>query len=257
MIKLFRRNPFLEPPMSLKTIIIGLFAFSMALAAHTPEANGPQDPNAVIAELTKGNERFAAGTSAHPDLGRDRRIETSKNGQKPIAAVLGCADSRVPVEDIFDVGIGTLFVVRVAGNVAEKSQVGSIEYGVGHLGIPLVIVLGHTKCGAVTAAVEGPPDASVPLRSILNNIEPAVAKAKKESGEIDEDALVAKSISENVMQAIDDILRTSAAVRSLVKAGKVKVVGAIYDLETGKVAMLGVHYRQDQLIKKYDEKKVK
>lgn len=230
------------------------FALCCTAAIASPETalNFARDPNSILDELLKGNERFVAGTSTHPDVDRERRIETAKNGQKPIASVLSCSDSRVPVEDIFDVGIGTLFVVRVAGNIAEKSQVGSLEYGAGHLGIPLIIVLGHTKCGAVTAAVENGP-ASIPIKTIINNIGPAVLKTKKENGEIGQEDLIAKSITENVWQTIDDIFKTSGEIRSLVKTNKLKIVGAIYDVETGKVRLLGVHLRQDLLIKKYEQ----
>jgi carbonic anhydrase len=233
-----------------------LFAFccTAAVASHNADLNFARDPNGILDELLKGNERFVAGTSTHPDIDSDRRINTAKNGQKPIASVLSCSDSRVPVEDIFDAGIGTLFIVRVAGNIAEKSQVGSLEYGAGHLGIPLIIVLGHTKCGAVTAAVEN-GQVSVPIKTIINNIEPAVARARKSSGEIAEEDLILKSITENVWQTIEDIFKISGKIRALVKTGKVKIVGAMYDIETGKVRPLGVHLRQDLLIKKYEQNK--
>lgn len=233
------------------------FCFLIANLLFASDPAPARDPNKILDDLLKGNERFITGTAVHPNSDRERRTETAKNGQKPLAAVLACADSRVPVELVFDAGLGDLFVVRVAGNIAEKSQVGSLEYGAAHLGIPLIVVLGHTKCGAVTAAVEGGPDASAPIKSIINNIEPAVAKAKKGNGEFGEEELVAKSITENVWQAIDDILRSSALLRSLVKTNKLKIVGALYDVETGNVHPLGVHFRQDLLIKKYEQKRTK
>lgn len=233
--------------------ILLLFAFCCTASVPSNEAalNFARDPNGILEELMKGNERFVTGTSTHPDIDSDRRLSTAKNGQKPIAAILSCSDSRVPVETIFDVGIGTLFIVRVAGNIAEKSQVGSLEYGAVHLGTPLIIVLGHTKCGAVTAAVEN-AQVSMPIKAIINNIEPAVAKARKESGEIAEQELVLKSITGNVWQTIEDIFKISGEIRSLVKTGKVKIVGGLYDIETGRVRILGVHLRQDLLIKKYE-----
>jgi len=253
-----RKNSLFLRQYLLLTVLFSAMAFASGEPDHSAAfAASPavaRDPNAVLDELLKGNSRFIAGTAVHPDCDLARRIETAKSGQKPVATVLTCADSRVPVELIFDAGIGTLFVVRVAGNVAEKSQVGSLEYGAEHLGIPLIIVMGHTRCGAVTAAVEG-GEASVPVRSILNNIEPAVAKVKKVFGGAADDDLVAKAIVENIWQTIDDIFKTSPAIRSLVKAGRLKVAGALYDIGTGKVEPLGVHHRQDVLIRMYDGKK--
>jgi carbonic anhydrase len=108
----------------------------------------------AIRLLTAGNDRFVAGKPQRPNSDLDRARSTAKNGQAPFAAVLACADSRVPVETVFDRGIGDLFVVRVAGNVADPGTLGSIEYAAEHLGTPVVVVLGHTQCGAVTAAMD-------------------------------------------------------------------------------------------------------
>ena len=197
--------------------------------------------------LKEGNDRYVEGKARHPHQGRERRALTSAQGQHPLATVLTCSDSRVPPEIIFDQGIGDIFVVRVAGNVAATDEIGSIEYAVDHLNTPLVVVMGHTQCGAVSAVLKGaklPPN----IAALTEPIKPAVAQAKADHPGAAKDVLLNAAITDNVWQAIADMLEQSPIIREKVKAGQVKVVGAVYDIDTGKVKWLGPHPDQDSLI---------
>jgi carbonic anhydrase len=201
----------------------------------------------AIRILKEGNARYVEGQARHPHQGRERRALTSAQGQHPLAVILGCSDSRVPPAIIFDQGLGDLFVVRVAGNVAATDEIGSIEYAVDHLNTPLVVVLGHTQCGAVTAVLKGaklPPN----IATLVEPIKPAVAQAKADHPGAAPDVLLTAAITDNVWQAIADMLEQSPILREKVKAGQVKVVGALYDIDTGKVKWLGPHPDQDSLI---------
>jgi len=203
-------------------------------------------PDEALNMLREGNERFVAGTPEHPHVSRERQSLTASQGQKPFAAVLSCSDSRVPVELIFDRGIGDLFVVRVAGNVVGNSELASIEYAVEHLGAPLVAVLGHSQCGAVTAVVkEGLLSGN--LRAIARKILPAVQDAKRDNPDLAEEQLVLACVKSNVWKAVRDALDASEALRHAVKSARVKVVGGVYDLRTGGVEWLGPHAEQDRL----------
>lgn len=198
-------------------------------------------------KLKEGNERFVSGTMLYPNGDRARRFDTAK-GQTPFVTVLGCSDSRVPVEMLFDQGIGDTFVIRVAGNVCDTDEIGSIEYGVDHLGTPLLVVLGHEACGAVTAVVKkAEVHGSIP--PLVENIEPAVEHAAKLHPRLSPDDLVPFAVRANVMQSIEDLLTRSDAVRARAAKHEVKIVGAVYDLETGKVSWLGEHPRMGTLLK--------
>ena len=197
--------------------------------------------------LKEGNERYVEGKARHPHQGRERRALTSAQGQHPLATVLTCSDSRVPPEIIFDQGLGDLFVVRVAGNVAATDEIGSIEYAVDHLNTPLVVVMGHTQCGAVSAVLNNaklPPN----IAALTEPIKPAVAQAKADHPGAAQDVLLAAAIKDNVWQAIADMLEQSPILRDKIKAGQVRVVGAVYDIDTGKVEWLGPHPDQASLI---------
>jgi carbonic anhydrase len=204
-------------------------------------------PEVIVQRLMDGNARFAAGKSSHLHADAARREDTTKNGQRPIATVLSCSDSRAPVEVLFDQGVGDVFVVRVAGNVCNTDEIGSIEYGVDHLGTPIMVVLGHTHCGAVTAiATSAELHGSIP--SLVKNIRSAVAKAQRENPDLHGKDLVPSAIEANVWQSIDDLLKNSSAVRARAKAGQVKVLGAIYDLQCGQVRWLGEHPEMKRLL---------
>lgn len=184
--------------------------------------------------LIDGNVRFNTGNLLNKDLGTERREELTK-GQKPFAIILSCSDSRVPPELIFDQALGDLFVVRVAGNVLDPITLGSVEYAVEHLRSPYLLVLGHEKCGAVTAAVKGgetPGD----IGSIVEKIEPAVSKAKTSGSTGDQ--LIEKSIDLNVDNVIAE-LDKSSIIKEAIESGKLAVEGAKYHLDSGKVQWLG------------------
>jgi len=151
----------------------------------------------ALAMLKEGNDRFAAGKSGYPNTAANRRQETASGGQHPFATVLSCSDSRVPVEYIFDRGIGDLFVIRVAGNVADTDEIATAEYGVDHLGTPVLMVLGHTRCGAVTAVATG-AQVHGKLPQLVDNIVPAVRKAQTERPDLKGDALVNEAITNNI-----------------------------------------------------------
>jgi len=186
----------------------------------------------ALARLKAGNTRFASGDLTLPRQGVERR-EALAAGQRPFAVVLACADSRTPPEVLFDQGLGDLFVVRVAGNVINDEAIGSIEYAVDHLGAQLVVVLGHDRCGAVTAARDTfAAKAKAPghIQSIVNAIRPAVKSTLGENA----DATI-RANERNVTQA----LRSSAPIlKEKVKAGKLTVVPANYDLKSGRVEFL-------------------
>ncbi|HEU6437592.1 MAG TPA: carbonic anhydrase [Nitratidesulfovibrio sp.] len=203
-------------------------------------------PDEALQRLMAGNARFVAEAPARQNL-TAKRLATAQHGQTPYATILSCADSRAPVELIFDEGVGDLFVIRVAGNVAATDEVGTAEYGADHLGVPLLVVMGHTQCGAVTAVVQGAEvHGSIPM--LVAPIVPAVAAAEKSNPKLDRAALVPKAIEANVWQAIDDTMRQSPIIRTRVAEGKLKVVGAIYHLDDGKVEWLGEHPQQARLL---------
>lgn len=185
----------------------------------------------------EGNFRYVDGVVAGPRRDESRRCDTSANGQRPVAAVLSCADSRVPVELIFDQGIGDLFVLRVAGNIADVYSIGSIEYGVEHLGIPLIVVMGHSKCGAVKAAVEE-VKVDGPLGELLTDIAPAAAEVKSRAAGMPSSAMISAAVRANVRLATKNLTSRSKVIDAAVKEGRVKIVGAVYDIHSGAVQWL-------------------
>lgn len=185
-------------------------------------------PDAAVARLIEGNKRFVAGTLSHPAQSVERRTETAK-GQHPFAVVLTCADSRLSPEIIFDQGIGDLFVVRNAGNLLDDHVIGSIEYALEHLHATLVVVLGHSKCGAVSAAVAG-GEAPGRIKSIVKTLEPAVGMAKKKEGDtVDHAVRIAAKLSATELAAAEPI------IAHLTKAGTARVVAARYDIASGQI----------------------
>ncbi len=217
-------------------------------------ADGPSTPDEALRALEQGNERWVAGTSSAPNTNAERRRQTAEAGQKPFVTVLTCADSRLPVERVFDRGVGDVFAIRVAGNIVDKTEAGTIEYGLEHLGTKLLVVMGHSKCGAVKAALSASPEAVAGdehggnIYALLREIVPAVQRAKTQTEGGDENALLANAVKENVWQSVFDLLKTSRPTLEMVRDGKVKVVGAVYDLSSGKVEFLGEHPWQGELI---------
>lgn len=209
------------------TALVAAFAGS-AWAAEAGPALRAEDS---LTRLNAGNKRFVAGTVTHPDQSAGHRTEVA-GGQHPFAIILACADSRLSPEIIFDEGLGDLFVVRNAGNLLDDHVYASIEYAVEHLHVPLIVVLGHTKCGAVTAAVGG---GELPghLSSIAESLASAVAMAKKKPGDAVENAVrINAKLSSAALAGLEPIIGEA------VKAGKVRVVAARYDIATGVVDFL-------------------
>lgn len=202
------------------------------------------DPDQAIQMLKDGNERFRTGAALHPhqDAAQLKLAFTENQGDHAYATVLSCSDSRVPVEILFDAGVMDIFVIRVAGNVIDTDEAGSIEYGLAHVYTPVLVVLGHTQCGAVTAVTHKLNGADLALErnipDLVGKIVPAVKKASADHPDIHGDDLIPYAIEENVWHAIKTLYMVSPITREMVEAGKVKVVGAIYDLETGKVLWL-------------------
>lgn len=181
--------------------------------------------------LKAGNQRYVDRKLSHPHQTAQRMVELAK-GQHPFAIVLGCADSRVPPEIIFDQGLGDLFVIRVAGNIVDDAIAGSIEYAVEELHVPLLVILGHERCGAVTAAVKG---GEVPghISTLINAIKPAVKSVKGLPGD-----LVENSVKANIKIVVSQLKSTQPIVSKLVKSNKLKIIGGRYDLDSGKVDLI-------------------
>lgn len=197
----------------------------------------------ALRRLRDGNLRFASGEGRR-DLVVDE-VERARlvDGQAPFATVLGCSDSRVPTEIVFDQGLGDLFVIRVAGNVVASSQIGSVEFAAGKLGTPLVVVLGHTGCGAVRATLEelrrdaadSDPVPSPHLRSIVERIRPAVQSLLETGLAADPAALERSAVRANVRASANQLRHGSAVLEQLVEDGELLIVGAEYSLESGEV----------------------
>ena len=192
----------------------------------------------ALQRLKEGNRRFSQGTLStdHASLARRAALVAE---QRPFAIVIGCSDSRVPAEIIFDQGLGDLFVIRVAGNIVAPSQIGSVEFAAARFGTPLVVVLGHTQCGAVQATIDEmrrPTNHSSNLRSIVSRIRPSLATLM-EAPVFDDDAeLMRQAVRANVRAAANHLRHGSAILEQLIADGKLMVVGAEYSLETGVVS---------------------
>jgi carbonic anhydrase len=209
----------------------------VAVAAQPTSGNAPNSipPAEALDRLMQGNARYAANTPSNKDYSADRAARVS--AQYPIAAIVGCADSRVAPELAFDQGPGDLFVVRVAGNFVNDDILASLEYGVEILGVPLIMVLGHTQCGAVTATVKALKDGTrLPghLPELVRALKPAVQMAKVGHGE----DLVEQATIENVKLNTNRLIVSRPLIGPYVKSGRVKIVGGVYDLATGKVTLL-------------------
>jgi carbonic anhydrase len=196
-------------------------------------------PNEKLVEfLLEGNERFADNHPLHPDQTLDRLRELNR-GQHPVAAVLSCSDSRVPPELIFDQGLGDLFVIRNAGNIVGDYEIGSLEYAIEVLEVPLVIVLGHTNCGAIGAFVDHDHDHSHVYSEYIQKIIDYI-DAEEEEKALPRDIpnFFEKAVEANVLHGVHTIKKTIPGVDSLMQQNKLRIVGAIYDLETGKVNII-------------------
>jgi len=193
----------------------------------------------ALARLQEGNRRFVAGVRSLETLMSGVRRDELVTRQEPFAVILGCSDSRVPVEIIFDQGLGDLFVIRVAGNVAASSQVGSVEFAAEAFGTHLVVVLGHTHCGAITATLDelqrSSESQSRGLRSIVDRVRPSVEGLLATELRHDRDALVRQAVRANVRVAANFLRNGSPMIEQLIREERLLVVGAEYSLETGVV----------------------
>ena len=205
------------------------------------------DAAAALRMITEGNSRWATGSPISPNTDSSRRNRLADEGQKPFVTVLTCADSRVPVERVFDRGVGDVFVVRVAGNIAGASETATIEYGVGHLKTPLLVVMGHTKCGAVAAASTN-AEVHGHVAELIQSITPAVERAKRNNPSAEGAELTSVAVRENVWQSVFDLIKSSDAIRAKIGAGELKVIGAVYDVASGKVDFMGEHPWQAELV---------
>jgi len=226
-----------------------------ACASDLAHADQPIVPPAeAISRLKEGNERYTRGNPQHPHESSEERTQLATNSyenasvifpdmtkrreelaksQHPFAVVLGCADSRVPPEIVFDQGLGDLFVLRVAGNVIDDHSLGSIEYAVDHLAVRLIVVLGHQRCGAVKAAKEtiaAKGEAPAHIQSLVTAIQPAVEATAK--GDLE------TTVRENVKNVVQALRSSAPILKAKVDSGELKVVGAYYSLDTGSVAFL-------------------
>lgn len=200
----------------------------------TPEVKTPDE---ALTLLKEGNQRFVDNKLANKDLGEERREELVK-GQKPFAVVVTCSDSRVVPEHVFNQGLGDVFVIRVAGNILDEAELGSVEYAVDHLESKVVVILGHESCGAVTTAVAKveDPEGTVTTSNIdafLDNIEPAVVKAKDTNLEGTE--LVEETANINVDMAMEELLNKSELIKTASDKGEIKIVGGKYILSSGSI----------------------
>ncbi len=208
-----------------------------------PNTPRPETGAEALALLKKGNARYVDSLTSDPAL--QRRPELVKD-QDPLAIILGCSDARVPVEIVFDQGLGDLFVIRVAGNIVAPSQIGSIEFAAETFNTKLVVVLGHSKCGAVSACVgtlmNPEQNYSPNLQSIVDRIRPSVYNlhelATADGPEVDMDELVDRAIRANVRMSVSQLKHSSRSLEDLVDSGQLLIVGAEYNIDTGKVRFL-------------------
>lgn len=205
---------------------------ALASCANSDKASEPKritvaSAEEALKELEEGNKEFLSGNTA------ELRADLAENGQAPYAVVITCSDSRVAPEVLFHTTMGELFTIRTAGNVVDEFEIGSVEYGVEHLGVPLIVVMGHSNCGAVSAAVSG--EAEGFIQNIIDEITPSVEEAKKT--ETDESAIATLAENLNIQNTIQK-LRTSKIISQLESEGQVKIIGAKYDIKDGSVEFL-------------------
>jgi carbonic anhydrase len=194
----------------------------------------------ALQRLRDGNQRFIAGTQTNSSNLNPARSNKLVEGQEPFAIILGCSDSRVPVEMVFDQGFGDLFVIRVAGNIVAPSQIGSVEFAAQQFGVRLVVVLGHSNCGAVQATIDDlnhPQNLnSEDLYFIVNRIKPSVQPLMKDTTGQDQGRLLGNAVRANVRASAAELRSGSGTLKQLIRSGGLQVIGAEYSLETGEVA---------------------
>ena len=200
------------------------------MSTITKEIQDSISANRAVEMLKEGNQRFLNKNEQDRDL--HLQVSQTSGGQFPYAVVLSCIDSRVPVELVLDQGIGDIFSARVAGNIINEDILGSIEYACGVAGSKAILVLGHTKCGAVTSACKGVELGNI--TALLSKVKPAIANVQERNGEVK----VEEVTKANVHQSIKEIRENSSILSDLENEGKIKIVGAIYHVEDGRVSYL-------------------
>jgi carbonic anhydrase len=230
----------LKEEFRIKIIIFLSIAFVMlfiTVFAAASEENPEITAEEALQKLMDGNARFVSGNVEHPNQSAERRDEVI-SGQHPFAIIVGCSDSRVPPEIIFDQGIGDIFVIRTAGQVIDDAALASIEYGAEHLGVPLVVVLGHDSCGAVKATIEG-GEAPGHIGYLVEAISPAVEEAAEQAvNETGEEELLDASIDINIENIVYQLETSEPILSELVDEGELTIVGARYHLDGGEVEIL-------------------
>lgn len=216
-----------------KSVVLGaaLLLASIPLYVWAEESGTTASPDAALQALLAGNNRFCNGHSLRPHQDDSRR-KSLVAGQKPVATILSCSDSRVAPELIFDQGLGDLFVIRVAGNSLDDEVLGSIEYSVEHLGTQLIVVMGHERCGALTAAVKAVHEGNH-IDALLRPLGPAVQDTKGMPGD-----RVDNAVRENVRIVADELKKSQPVLANLHRKGTLKIVGAEYHLQSGRVEFL-------------------
>ena len=207
---------------------------SLLVGTGIHSAEQPLTPAQAFQRLKDGNQRFVSGKrNCVQNLLKE--LEAAQEKQEPYAAILCCSDSRIPPEFVFDESLGKLFVIRVAGNVSTDVTIGSIEYAVEHLKVPIVIVLGHDACGVLTAALEGGPNLPPFVNDLVNEVSRPVAQAKKESKGKDFAAELQMAIVKNVQLQMEELLEKSTTLQGAVNKKHALVKGAVFHFENGEV----------------------
>jgi len=208
-------------------------------SVHKSVNGGTMTVTEALKKLKEGNERFQKSEQIHPNLDHARMESLKANGQQPFATILSCSDSRVPVEHIFDQGAGDLFVIRVAGNIAGSSEIGTIEYAVEHLHTPIIVVLGHEDCGAVKASFTD-AETSGSLKGLVSKIDAAIDDVKKNKDDFEsQDEALHSAIETNLFNTMKELLANSEIIRNAVVANEVELLGAYFNIAEGRVDWLG------------------
>lgn len=228
-------------------LLITIFAFAQNRNKNKVEVGSPEwkkqhyvvdrdsayaDPRVALKKLQGGNKRFVEGKSIKPRQDYEA-IKKTEFGQEPFAIIVGCSDSRVPNEVIFDQGLGDLFIIRTAGQVSAAASYGSMEFAVLKLKSKLIVVLGHTECGAVAAAVDRPEDVPGHIVTLINDIKPAVRKSAHFMGSV-----VNNAVRQNVIEQVKNLRDLDPILRKKYEAGEILIVGAVYDIHNGKVEFI-------------------
>ena len=216
--------------LAVTTVVAGMAAFLLQAQGLTREARDAMTPAQALALLEQGNARFAAGKREHRDYSAELRASAAN--QYPFAAVVSCMDSRAPAEILFDRGIGEMFSLRGAGPVIDDDVLGGLEFATRVMGVKLIVVLGHSNCGAVKGAIDGAELGH--LTQLLAKIQPVIPKPIPAAKSKD-DAFVARVAEANVRNAMKEIPSRSPVIQELLQSGKVRLAGGMYDLTTGKV----------------------